>query len=804
MAGFLYAQPTYPVDMDIPYGPVGISSPGGSNLPFISGNVDSNTPIIAECTKTVRPGESIAMAGWRMNDGFRLKVWAEGMLFEVTPDYADYERAMALIPANITTSIYGKTGTVPRSTMLIWPSDPDGEHRPIRVNGPELWWVHPKRKVTGTGRKITLFGNNLRINTSSKVVCQRNSDTPVVLANGGWKNGNVYECNLPANFTEGTYKIWIHNGTGGEYGWSDYYEIEVEAPLNRKSTIFNVDSYTGNDNTKIVKAIAAAEANGGGVVTFSARTYEVEGNLSFGSATGVPITFNGAGMGTYDPINDTFSGTYTLITDKAESAWNDHSLINLKCRGGVIKNMSIYNRSDHIYQFAVLAMTERDQILKNCNVVQGSNTRHQGGCVRPMYNGVSQTEIRDCSIYAVGGPITIGQNDTRFPEARTRQVLVQDCIIRGIASSGSTLGTNGIYGLGGGEWYIRENDFQSADRKNGKILNRTMNLYWSGIYNVFAWKNDSTHIGPHASVSGVHGNSGEQYIAHLAGPTTEVYTATAGSSMSITLDVDYDVIYDIVTSHQGDDWFVYLCQNKGAGQYRKIEQLINNGGKAKVTVVKDFRNPPTNGTKATIQMLFHHINICDNYVDTDPNGDENAFGMKTTGFQLHANSFNCIARDNTFRNMTWGARLVSSVANEGACTGWNIVEGNLFERITNKMSSAQDPVAFSDEMYATISGDIEAYWYSVGNVFRNNDIDNCAQATSIGFGWQDGHPSWYSQYTKDVDRGIMMTIVENNAWANLLENHLVLAPTNWALIRANEGINTQIFQSDKIYEVHIE
>lgn len=189
--------------------------------------------------------------------------------------------------------------------VLLEAAAPDGKDAVIIVNNPEISLLLQDDGDYATSNGwIKLSGYNLSVqNDDSKVSAilidsQRNKtfvDNSQIevdtTANNGASNDYYMMIHLDG-LTPGKYQVMVHNGLGGNYGWSMPFDFVVkEKAANeiwREKGIFNVRDYGAvgdsltNDTAAIQTAINAATENGGGTVYFP--------RLKNGEAAGYRIT----------------------------------------------------------------------------------------------------------------------------------------------------------------------------------------------------------------------------------------------------------------------------------------------------------------------------------------------------------------------------------------------------------------------------------------------------------------------------------------------------------------------------------
>lgn len=181
-------------------------------------------------------------------------------------------------------------------------SDDGGEATPngwLRLAGYNFSVQDDASKVTAVimdkngGNRMQVDGSNLHIDTTESTREQ----------NGGRDNDYRLTVDLQ-NLPVGEYQIMVHNGYGGDLGWSMPHpftvKTETEYAAWRKKSFFDVKKDFGavgdaafNDTAAIIAALNAAEKAGGGTVYFPGGYYRITDTLY------VPENVSLLGVGTY-------------------------------------------------------------------------------------------------------------------------------------------------------------------------------------------------------------------------------------------------------------------------------------------------------------------------------------------------------------------------------------------------------------------------------------------------------------------------------------------------------------------------
>ncbi len=118
-------------------------------------------------------------------------------------------------------------------------------------------------KLGDAGQVVSVYGQNLTYTASDGsswvFITQAGSNT------GQWASvvsANPYKVDfvVPENLTNGNYQVWVHNGHGGEYGWSSPVTLTVANAVAFNGPVLNVESFgaVGDGVTDDTAAFAAA------------------------------------------------------------------------------------------------------------------------------------------------------------------------------------------------------------------------------------------------------------------------------------------------------------------------------------------------------------------------------------------------------------------------------------------------------------------------------------------------------------------------------------------------------------------
>lgn len=261
--------------------------------PGRTGRADAAAPDVAEWTRTGRPGDTIVITadqlstftgtGAGTDTGFvvygqtRLR---QGVLLDAEMRRVDGQ--VSSIELN---------GQLPQNSMyFVWPQNADGYGDPVAINRTESWWVGPDRAKPG--EIISVFGRNLSHDGGEDLSWVYVK--PVGTAAGQWAQVtavNPYKVDfiVPGELQSGMYEVWVHNGHGGNYGWSAPLTFEVRGGGQWDGTKYdtwkgptlNVRDYgakgdgVSDDYAAIKKAMDKAAERPGSTIYFPPGQYRV-------------------------------------------------------------------------------------------------------------------------------------------------------------------------------------------------------------------------------------------------------------------------------------------------------------------------------------------------------------------------------------------------------------------------------------------------------------------------------------------------------------------------------------------------
>lgn len=244
-----------------------------------TGKVSAGAPEIGNTTDQAGPNDSISIYGTGFAGG---KVYAYGLVKGVgqTKQLAVTSQRDDFVNAVIDPSFdYGM--------YIVWIEGKDGKiSAPVRINAPTITWTSSTKVSSETELKI--YGKFLTSNNADG----KDAKSYVFITDGklAYKvtvtEATPYRVTvkLPKGLKEGgKYKIWLHNGHGGAYGWSNSLDIKYDSAAENfwnteDSSIHTVTVTNGrSSDEEILKAVKDAKV--GDTVYLPAGVYEINDQI---------------------------------------------------------------------------------------------------------------------------------------------------------------------------------------------------------------------------------------------------------------------------------------------------------------------------------------------------------------------------------------------------------------------------------------------------------------------------------------------------------------------------------------------
>ncbi len=829
---------TFPAPIDVPHGPDGVSGPGGVALPTLSVNAPADTLAISAINEVCFPDETLVITGDKLKEA-SLRVWLEGRVEELTPIRTADNRMQALLPK-----------TWPLSTMLVWPTRGEQTGSPIRVNGATVWWAWPARlslHEVANPTDVLLMGKNLKLGSAEPRVYLKGPGV------GQWiaaiaSQAYQLKVQLPGGLQPGTYQLFAHNGTGGAFGWSEASQLEViQAPSQDKPAVFEVDQFGAKPNDglddapAIQKAVDAAVKSGGGTVRFAAGIFHLAHAITLPDVPGSGIHLGGAGMGDYDGKTQTTTGHGTVLRFLADSP-APKCLLQIGCRFSSVRDLTLVGGHEGIVRGihdrngptqVVARVTQHDVTFDRVrlalldlrpNVPQEKRQDLQlyDPALHLIAPGKANLVVRNCEFHSAGAGIDIGslQRDHMEdspPDPSTDYVHIAHCIFRGYSpgfykepldeGSYGCMGclNQGVNLFNGKYVVVQCCDFAGADRRGGKMMNRSFLAYNSSVRDVYVADNLSRDVGMVCPHTDRYVNQGEQILFHFRYPHGGYFDVLEAGPDHVTVNpadprnngvlaaphATSDRAKSRVLSEVGtnDHWVLFISAGKGAGQYRVVVGANRKPDRTILTLDRPWRVVPDRSSRVTLTAAYRQNIIFHNSIDAgfiDPRS-------KVTGILFWFNAFDNVIAGNTLKNVGYGVGLNSSFRNP-CC--WNLTRDNTMEQLGGMSVECAAPAFYFDSCGAAggpkgplfrTDSDM-AGWYAVGNVARSNNGNGSSTAMYVYAEMDDATAQQLSEHN---EAGVAMPVIENNRMTGVKQGIITNRGAVWPVIR-NNSVKTDV------------
>lgn len=826
------AEVLLPRPVDVPHGPEGVAGPGGAALPPLTDATPADAPAISAISDVTFPDETLVMAGARLTNA-RLLVWREGGVEDLAPLRAAEDRLQAVVP-----------GDWPVSTMLVWPVRDGLAGAPIRVNGATAWWAWPPRVTQGDdalSSNVLVMGRNLKLAGAEPQVYLRGpggvQQLTVVAA-------RAYQLTveLPRALPPGGYGLFAHNGTGGPFGWSEPVRVEIVARPAVSSKPLDVAAFgavpdDGDDDAPAIqRAVDAAAEAGGGTIQFTPGIYHLGKTVTLPDVPGSGIHLLGAGMGDYDPASQVVTGRGTTLRYLPAGPIPD-CLVHVACRWSSLRDLTLIVGHEGIVRAihdreapsrVAARIAGHDVTIRHARMVlldlrpdvpqeQRKDLQIFDAALHLLAPGKANLLVCDCEFHSAGSGIEIGSlqrghTEAGIPDPSTDDVCIERCVFRGYSpgfykepvqpASYQHMGifNEGIQIPNGKRVIIRECDFAGADRRGGKMMNRSISVYNTSARDLFIAGNRSHDVGMICRRDDRLVNQGEQILFHFRYPHGGYFDVCEAGPDHVAVNpadprntgtmpgphTAFDRAASRVLDEVGgnDHWIVFVSAGKGAGQYRVVVGAERLPDRVVLGLDRPWRVVPDHASRITLTTAFRRNIILGNTIDAgfiDPRS-------KVAGILFWYNAFENVIAENTLGNVGYGVGLTSGFRNP---TGWNLVRDNEMEQMGGLAVECAEPAFYFDSCGAAggpagplfQSGSDVAGWYAVGNVARSNRGKGSSVGTFLHARLGDAAAG---QLPEQDAAGVIMPVLENSQFSDVERGVVLNRAAVWPLLRGND------------------
>ncbi|MGD1275812.1 MAG: glycosyl hydrolase family 28-related protein [Tepidisphaeraceae bacterium] len=691
--------------------------PTGMNTfnPTLSAQAPSTAaPVIAAANSAAGPDQSLALTGAQFTSYSDASAYADTRFIVYGQTHANNGTLTDAAIQDL--GAYGATVTIdasePANSMyLLWAVNSQGISAPIAINQTTAWWMGGIGQTlqtaqgqttvsTSVGQTISVYGRNLSNGTAtpqSWVYLQ-----PTDGSAGQWAtvtSVNPYKVDFTAA-APGTYQVWINNGLGGQYGWSEVTQsgtpvllhVAASAPTWSGATI-NVKNYgakgdgVADDGKAILSAIAALSWNSGQTLYFPAGTYLVSGGEQLALPSGIRVLGDGP-----DKSKIVFTGPVASSDQPFEFGWHDNNAVNVEVNALTLQYTGPTTSSEPL----VLANSGSNITIKNVNLLAQNlcPLAWQWSSNLTLQN--SQVQGTDINALATHDEFI---NNVQFYERYGAASAIELWATHNVSITNCT---------------VRDYDDSVTADNSGSGQGRFLeyNLIWGPIDNQYVANNTTINL-----ASPFAGNYGEQI--NIEGRWQAAFgTPSAVTSNTLTIAPNSAGGGSFAV---GDD--VVVTDGAGLGQMRTVTAVTLNHGpdgsvsSATLTLDKPWNVLPDTTTSHVMvgasasNSVFYQNTLSD---QAGPNGA--AHLDAACAFLIYCGGYGVVFDSNTAKNLNGGASAMSVDTCNPAY--FNEIINNNFQQI---LRGALGPAGF----YGAGSQDPN----NIGTIVRDNMI------TSGGLGW---------------------------------------------------------------------
>ncbi len=550
-------------------------------------------PTIFWASDPVRPGETAMVIGEGLGDAPSVEIarlpdgragapapdaaaWPKRGVQKVAPLQANAQSVKFVVPAGFDAGLFAVRVTAAGGSA-------------VRVlNRPQVWWAQGDAGTASTpGGWVRAFGKNLAVpdNAESEV----RLDGPRSLSLKADTDGYAVKAALPADLPEGAYRLSVHGGAGGGAGWSESVALTVAKKNAWPTTIFNVTNFGAqadglkDDTAAIQSALAAAAANGGGVVYFPRGRYALSDALAVPRRTVLrgerQEWVSLAWCDFQTPPEALVQGTNSFGVESLTLYANNHKHVVAADLGDRPEAGDVFLRRVRVRANAYRG--HPSQVEVNARFADSMKWSTGGGDTVRM--GGRNIEITECDFYGTGRALFLSR-------------------VRGGLVSGNRFfnGRWGWYCISGSDGLIFErNEISGADlMSTGGGLNcldgsrYSQNVYYAG---------NRLHL--------MHGWDREAMTSDAGG---EAFSGKAGAVSGTALELAGK------PNWRGRDWqgaAVFVLAGRGAGQVRRV----TGHGERSVEVDRPWDVEPDAGSDLCVTMFQgHYLVIGNEFSDCGP------------------------------------------------------------------------------------------------------------------------------------------------------------------------------------------
>ena len=456
-------------------------------------------------------------------------------------------------------------------------------------NQPTIDWLQGDMGLKSSPKGwIRVAGRNLSANDAKAMIVFENKSSGELTYVYPSKVYDEYsvEYEVPSYLPVGEYRVYAHNGYGGELAWSRPYDYKIVNGLSWSNRVFNIKDFGAkgdgveNDSYAFYKALEAAEKNGGGVIYFPRGRYY----LSTAFCVPENTTIRGVSKDLVQLFWVDDQWEFGAIPEALLKFTGNVRIESLSMRGTRARSIIMSEKFDKAKGNVFL-----NDLYINFNPFNGNMMRTD-----PSYDTSKEIDNYDSGeIWTVD----LGGDN----------ILIENCYIAGAACAFRLVGSRGAI--------LRNNQFKNGHCgwaglmgckqtfvEDNEVISGHLNSSSFGINTLFGTVSTEDLCFARNKISDVQSNDRElwttdggrgAYYDRISGCNGTTVTLLEGTKFVENLYADYDFL---------------ITQGKGMGQYRTI--LSNTA--STVTLSSPFAIEPDETSIVSIVRRVNNIMVIDN------------------------------------------------------------------------------------------------------------------------------------------------------------------------------------------------
>lgn len=647
---------------------IAAAAPGDTFAPQLTGATPGPlAPVIAAWNETALPDEGVTLTGTRFTSRTGADagtdtvawIWAANSTGGVLKQAHVWKATESLLTVSI-------PADVPSGMYLLWVENAGGASAPIAINQTKAQWLGPLGNIAPPGSRKRVFGRNLSNahgTATSYVYVQPTAGGPLTPATATAVTPYSVEFTVPS--APGDYNVYVHNGHGGQYGWSQPLRLTVAAKWVRDTNEIIVNPSGSDDYAAIQNAIntQGGKANGG-VVRLLAGNYVIKDMLSLGAK----VKLAGAGKDATTVEIRLNAGKPSGLMLNGEKAELEGLTLKLFNSGGM-PSYGIMNTGTAPNMLADVRISD----------------------VRWTADLAAYNSSNDMNVWLSRGEIVNSESFRELRVVGSADVWIHNSSFHGGPFKAVNDGSEGAISADNVSRIVIESNFfstpvytrtpQPSTVSARRVFNGSVNA--GNVEQIYLGDNTSQDVAPLVADE----NKGEMILFH-GGPAAWYGQAISSTATTVTVRTDGLVDGRALKLYNFNDFGAYsgpiteplnqvrpwglavdgrmyavIAGGTGIGQIRKVVGHTANS----ITVDQPWRVPPSSDSKLVLSYVYKDNIVYNNQLNAYPVGQYATYSANNM-IQIDANAWGNITEGNVGQR-TFVARVLG--AHDLGMSAWN-------------------------------------------------------------------------------------------------------------------------------------